>query len=289
MAENISKYDVLSSFGFQSNPFGGEPDETGDLLRVRRTLNMAIRDRGLIGIVGERGIGKSVAVIQSLERLNAKIVKVWAVDKKRVTIGDVEYALIRELSDEAPRRHRELRAVQLRGVLGQAVRARPVVLVIEEVHRVHGNTLRAIKALRELAWMGDRNLFTCVLIGQSDALDKPGMSEVRLRSDTIHMAGMKQDEARRYLSDRLGEVIADEARAALAERPEARNYLDLQAAVIRAMAAAMLAGRQRVEREDVAPAKAEAPKRQIPKKSTGLSAVLERRKAEEAENRKEAV
>jgi len=284
---NISKYDVLSSFGFTSNPFRGKPVETGDMLRIRRTLKLAIHDRGLIGIVGERGAGKSVAVIEALKGLSAKIVKVWAVDKRRMVIGDVEYALIRELSDEAPKRQKELRAVQLRTVLGQAARGRQVVLVIEEAHQLHYQTIRALKALRELAWMGEKELITVVLIGQTDALNKPGMAEIRLRSDTIHMGGLTREEIKNYLTSRLGEVLAPGALDSLATLPDTSNYLDLQESVIIAMSRAMTAGRRTVEAEDVSEPLKQIRRAAAPKQApAGLGAVLDRRRA--AEVRKEA-
>lgn len=289
---NLSRYDVMSSFGTR-NPFSGPLMETADLLRIRKLLRMAVADRGLLCVSGERGIGKSVSVLNALEQMGARTVRVWSLDKKRLLIGDVEVALIHELSDEPPRRWKELRSLQLRRILGEASRRREVVLVIEEAHTLHHMTLRALKALRELAWMGKDNLLTCVLIGQADALTRPGLSEVRLRGDTINMDGLTPAEAARYLDHTLNGVFDPQAVEGLSRSAEGRNFLDLQEAAIRSMAGAMAAGRDTVTGADVAgaigqaekPAKREKPKA---KANNGLAATIARHK-ETAEGRKVAI
>lgn len=285
MAENISKYDVLSGFGFDRNPFRGQVMETADMARVRRILKMAVADRALISIVGDRGIGKSVAVIETLKQMQTLTVKTWAVDKKRLLISDIEYALLHDLTEEPPKRMKEVRSLQLRRVLGENSRNRDIVLVIEEAHTMHHMTLRALKALRELAWAGQKELLSVVLIGQSDAMSRAGLSEVRLRSDTVRMGGLTPAECTRYTGDTLGEIVHPEAREKIAAIPECRNYLDLQSLLIRAMAQAMAAGRSEVLPEDIADLRGDAKPKPVPvarpkAAASGVAAVLARRNAE---------
>lgn len=285
---DISRYDVLTSFGFGRNPFGTRLFETADMARIRRVIKMAVADRGLVSIVGERGAGKSVAVMRALEATGAKVCKVWSVDKKRLLISDIEYAIIHGLSQEPPKRMKEVRSLQLRRIIGDAAKSKNIAVVIEEAHHLHHATLRAIKALRELAWMGKANLFSVVLIGQSDATGKPGLAEIRLRADSVHMAGMSVEESARYLSDTLGDPVAEDAVKALAETSEARNYLDLQHLCIRAMSAAMAEGRNTVTAEDVALVTGAAerkPERRPAQKSSGLGKVLARRQEQDGDER----
>lgn len=284
----ISRYDVLTSFGFGRNPFGARLFETADMARIRRVIKMAVADRGLVSVVGERGAGKSIAVMKALEATGCKVCKVWSVDKKRLLISDIEYAIIHGLSQEPPKRMKEIRSLQLRRILGDSAKSRSIAVVIEEAHHLHHSTLRAIKALRELAWMGRANLFAVVLIGQSDATGKPGLAEIRLRADSVHMAGMSADEAVRYIAESLGDAVADDAARALAATAEARNYLDLQSLCIRSMAAAMAEGRNSVTAEDVGfvtGAAERKPERAPAPKSSGLGKVLARRQEQDGNER----
>jgi type II secretory pathway predicted ATPase ExeA len=283
-----SKLEILSLFGFGRDPFHDCAIESADGLRVKKLLSMGIAARAQISIVGERGVGKTRAVNAMLREMKtAKIARILTPDKSRVTANDIQEALLTELAPtERIRQDREIRVRQLRRILGEVSQKVPVIVVIEESHRLHGNTLRSLKNLRELDWMGQTHLFAVILIGQSDSTQKIGLAEVRLRTETICMHGLTQTEIANYIQETVGEKIFPPASiAAVCDIPDARNYLDLQDLLVRAMSNALAAGRDEVMAEDLAefsgkPAHrkaAPAQKSEKPKASSALQSVIGRR------------
>ncbi|MBN2427115.1 MAG: AAA family ATPase [Deltaproteobacteria bacterium] len=263
----LSKLEVLVNFGFCQDPFDGPAFETADQIRIRRIIGLAVRSRAMVSIIGERGIGKSEAVKAALDALNARLVMVRPADKERLLISDIEQEMIYALGDDPPRRGKVVRTEQLRRTVGDASRKQEVVLVIEEAHRLHGQTLRSLKTLRELDWLGKSKLFSVILVGQSDPTNKPGVAEVRLRTDSVSMHGLSEKEAGHYLQMTVGAVFSDEAAAEVARQPGASNFLDLQQLLINSMGRALAAGRERVEAEDICENKTQ--KRTLPARKVG--------------------
>lgn len=248
---NISRLELLIHMGFEQDPFKGVDFTTSDGMRIEKILNMAVKSNAMISIVGDRGAGKTRAVTGALKKMEAQLVIVRSVDKSRVLIGDVEQAMILDLTEERPKRYKELRSRQLRRILGEASRQKDIVVIIEEAHRLHGMTLRALKTLRELDWMGETELFTCVLLGQSDPMNKPGVAEVRLRSDTVRMHGLSKKEIAGYVREVMGRVFEDDAAGAVSQLSATDNFLDLQNRLIALMGSAAVAGRDTVTIEDI--------------------------------------
>jgi len=248
---NLSRLETFVNLGFAQDPFRAVHYETGDMLRIKRILKMAVKARAMISIVGERGIGKTRAVASAIKELNAHRVIVRSLDKLRLLISDIERAMILDLGEEKPKRGGEIRARQLRRILGEASQKQKVVVVIEEAHCLHGMTLRALKTLRELDWMGKTELFTVVLLGQSDPMNKAGISEVRLRSDTVYMHGITAEEVSGYIGKTAGNVFSKEVITAVSRMPEAQNFLELQDILVVSMGRALAAGRKKVLPEDL--------------------------------------
>ncbi len=246
----MSKLEILAMAGFEKDPFGGE-FQTADQTRVERLVKMAVASGSMISIVGERGIGKTRAIGRALQHMKARIVRPYTPDRPRLAIGDIEQAMIFDLSDESPKRSREVRSRQLRRILGEAAFRSPVVVVLEEGHRFHGGTLRALKTMREFEWMGKTNLFSVILAAQSDPMQKPGVSEVRLRSDTVVMTGLSIAEVGEYIRQTMGAAVEESAIPLLSAMPGTRNFLDLQACLLRSLATALSAGRNAISPEDV--------------------------------------
>lgn len=248
----VSKLEVLAEMGFSHDPFRKVRIQSNDFTRVGKVASMAIQSRAMISIVGERGIGKTNAVRNVLGNWpNVKGVHIRANDINKLLISDIEQALIYDLSDEKPKRGREIRARQLRRILGEASRRMEIVLIIEEGHHLHGMTLRSIKRLREMEWMGETELFSIILLCQSDPMSKPGVSEVRLRSDSIVMRGLSSDETMGFIKQTVGSVFDKEAIAAIAELPNSHNYEDVKSILIKLMERALFAGRKKVSIDDV--------------------------------------
>jgi type II secretory pathway predicted ATPase ExeA len=251
MAE-ISKLEILDYFGFRRDPFRACDFETADRARIRRIVAMAVADNAMVCVVGVRGMGKTRAVVDACRRHGLTPVVIDFPDQARLLIGDIERTLVRELSDETPRRSKDARKPQLRRILGEAARQRKVVVVIEEAHRVHGMTLRALKTLRTLDWMGQQELFAAILIGQSDPLARAGVSEVRLRADSVRMQGLARVEAADYIGAVLGtEICPAETVREITRTGETGNFLELQRRLLELMGRAMAEGRRQVLPEDL--------------------------------------
>lgn len=242
-----SRYLTWHAIGLRDNPWTVHI-QTNDGTRAHDLLEMAVRDKGFVVIAGDCGSGKTEAIERALPP-SAQRVETVSLDKERLKVGDIEEALIADLTDERPRRSREARSRQLRGILGEASALGPVVLIIEDAHFLHANTVRALKRLRELKFAGRSQMLTVVLIAQRDPTQ--GIKEVHLRSDTFHMQGLSVGEARDYLSRAIGAFIEPAAITALTEARTARNFLDLQEAANYAMATAVSVGHRQVTLMDV--------------------------------------
>ncbi len=244
--------EVLDAYGLRKIPFPSVYMQTADSLKIGRLLGMAMSAKRTIAVVGDRGIGKTWAIEAALKGKDCHIVHCERNNKERMLIDDIERDLISALGNgENPRRMGQARGSQIRRVVGEAARQKPVVLLIEEAHRLHPSTLRSLKSLLEKDWMGVRPLLTPVLIGQYDPLSKEGVSEVRLRSDTVQMHGLSAAEAKEYITQTVGRHFDPEAAEATSRLEQARNYLELQEAIIKLMERALMSGRRIVTAIDV--------------------------------------
>jgi type II secretory pathway predicted ATPase ExeA len=243
---NVSKLEVLSEFGFSKDPFKGFMMETTDSLRIKRLLKMGIESRAMISIVATWGQGKTSALDLAFQEVEAHVCRLITPDKERVVVSDIEKALILGLSNEPCKRTKEVRARQIRRIIGEAVKMKPVVLILEEAHRMHGQTLRALKTFREMEYHGMSPLFTVVMVGQYDPMRKRYVDEVRLRTDTVIMKGLTQAEACGYVKATVGRCFEDDAAEAVSRLETARNFLDLQEAIVHLMARAMQHGQKKV-------------------------------------------
>lgn len=242
----VSRLEVLAEFGYSKDPFKSFRMETADSLRLKRLLNMAIESRAMVSVVASWGFGKTSALEIAFREIDAHIVRLITPDKERVVVSDIEKALILGLSNESCKRTKEVRARQIRRILGEASREKPIVLILEEAHRMHGQTLRALKTFREMEWMGQSPLFTVVMIGQYDPMRKKYVDEVRLRSDTVFMKGLTDSEVREYVRNTVGKSFEPDAIEAVSRLTGNRNYLDLQEIVLALMSKALELGQKKV-------------------------------------------
>lgn len=248
----MSRLELLSEMGFTSDPFKQMRMRSNDFSRINRFINLTIKGRGMVSVVGERGIGKSNAVRAALHSIKeVRSVHIHANDINKLLISDIEQALILDLSNEKPKRGREIRARQLRRIVGEATRRTEVVVIIEEGHHLHGMTLRSIKRLREMEWMGESELFSIVLVCQSNPMCKQGVAEVRIRADAIHMEGLLREEINNFITGTVGKAFDNEAIEAIADLPDSHNYEDLKSILVGLMETALFAGRKQVLIDDV--------------------------------------
>lgn len=244
---------TLAQFGYHRNPFEGVHIPTADGNTLKRLFKMATESNAMVQVIAQYGAGKTTAIEAALEGLECSKIMLKMADKERMTIADVERELIRQISTEPVTRDRGARARQVSRIVGEAARIKPVILIIEESHVMHHSTLRAIKRVREYDWMGRMPLLSVILIGQFDKLKTANLAECHrgMRSDTYKLQGLAPSEARNYINETVGQNFEPEAVKATSELAEARNFLDLQEAVITLMQAALSNGTKMVTVLDV--------------------------------------
>lgn len=212
--------------------FALPPEPTGDLdtsdaVRTRHLVRAAAEAKRLVSIAGSRGAGKTRAVRGAVRGLGVQLVEPLRLDRERLHLGDIQDAIVSQLSDEKPRRSGEARSGQVRRILARTRGA--VLLWIDDAHVLHPSTLRGLKRLLELTWQGEGPLLGIVLTGQQDRTER--VPEIGLRSTRMVFEGLSAEEAARALETILDEVLDSDAFAILASSPRARNWLDLEALV----------------------------------------------------------
>lgn len=239
-------------FGLGLDPWASLEMDTADAKRAADMVGAAVGACAFVSVLGARGSGKTRAVRAALRtHAGVRVVEPLRLTRERLHMGDIETAIVRDLSDETPRRSGEARSHQVRRILGAASRAARIVLVLDDAHVLHHATLRGLKRLRELAWLGRAPLIGIVLIGQRDRTEM--VPEVGLRSDRMVMAGLTRMEVMCAL-ERAGYRAVFEAGALsrLGGCARARRWLDLQALADACLGAAHAAGAQRVALAHVA-------------------------------------
>lgn len=248
----LSRLEILSEFGFKRDPFELAYMETISAVRIRRLIGMAIDSKLAVSIVAESGTGKTCAVNHALNEIkNLRVVRVQTADRERITVADIERSLMYDLSTEPIKRTREVRARQLRRIIGEASRDQRIVLVLEEAHRMHGQTLRSLKSMLDIEWMGKNRLFSVIMISQYDPMRGKVVEEMKRRSDTVHMQGLTASETREYVRMTVGKHFEADAIEAIGEVSYARNFLDLQIGIVSFMVRALSDGREKVQAVDV--------------------------------------
>lgn len=230
-------------FGLPANPWN-HARPTADSTRVAALVAAAIQSQEFVSILGPRGSGKTWAVRAALADHAVKVVEPLRLTRDKLHMGDIETALVRELSDETPRRSGEARSYQVKRILGEFSRTQPVVLMIDDAHVLHHQTLRALKRLREFTWLNRSPLLGIVLIGQHDKTR--GIDEVRLRSDRLWLEGLTAKEIASAVRGAAGKVFDSAAVQAIADSGVA-NWLDLQAIVDGCLARAKAQGLARID------------------------------------------
>ena len=161
---------VLQHFGIAEKPLF----VNGIFSMYSQDVRNAVMDNEMIALVGPTGAGKTELYKHACLHLKTNpdqapiFVRVCNKNKERLTIASIINAIIYDISDEGPRHDMEARSRQVVRLLGEKVvrEKKHVCVVIEEAHRLHANTYRAIKELREESFAGVTPLFSIVLIGQ---------------------------------------------------------------------------------------------------------------------------
>lgn len=242
------------AFGLPTDPWAKIHIDTADAGRVVDMIDAAVRDRALVQIVGDPGVGKSTALWRAIDAhplldREADLIHVQRLDRESRSIADVVSAIYRTLGEPRPTRAED-RDAQLRQVLGRATRERSegrehrrLLLLLDDAHHLHWRTVSALKGLRELAWLGRSPLIGVCLLSQRDVLSRT--AEIRERADTVHLSGPTTDEASAAIEQAVGDIATEQARATLAGA--ARTWNRLIWHVDTALAAAQADGSRTIE------------------------------------------
>lgn len=217
---NLINRSLLNHFGIKELGFHA----TRNWVEYRKDVEDAVLQDQLLVMPGEVGAGKSVLFQAAAENLNTvKFVYVRNYYRERLTISSIINAVIFDLSNEGPKRDLEARSRQFIRIVGTTVtnehKPFSVCIVIEEAHRLHKNTLRAIKELREAKFAGKSPLFAVVLIGHPQLAELvKHRKEVLWRALTLELneenGWMKLPERIRFVQNVFGEsaITSDAAK-----------------------------------------------------------------------------
>lgn len=175
------------------------------LKEVKRKIVDAVSEPGgILAIIGEVGIGKTIATIDGLgsfEDVGNNVIWCRQLDKENLKIGVIVSSIIRHFN-ELPRKDIDARTEQVRRLLGQSYsNDKKTIMVIDEAHALHYQTLRALKRLLELNFGNQIGLLSIVMVAPPALYEKLNqVEEISLRTDILEMRGLTNEEAKEYLS-----------------------------------------------------------------------------------------
>ena len=210
--------DVQQAYGL-ARPFQGAGNfETEHQSMLVREVCAAVQTGRLVVVSGLVGSGKTHLLRRIEDELTragkVTVAKSLAVDKRRTSLTSLIEAMFYDLSPgdraqvkilkQAERRERDLRDLMKKG-------RRPVVLVVDEAHDLHHNTLTGLKRLMEV--VADAGvLLSVLLVGHPrlrNDLRRPQMEEIGYRTTIFDYEGIGADQRRDYVAWLLG-ACADE-------------------------------------------------------------------------------
>jgi type II secretory pathway predicted ATPase ExeA len=214
--KSLLNYFGLSSLGLYHNK---------TFIDFRDDIVDAIVNNQMLLIPGEFGSGKTFlfeAAEQYLKNGN-KFVRVVNLDVEKCTISSIINACIYELSAEGPKRDLEARSRQFVRIVGKehVEKGTNICIVIEDAHLLNKHTFKALKTLREARFAGVWPLFSVVLIGQWEMMEKVSKrKEVSWRTCKVSLdeesGWMTFEERVAFLRLVFGEAISAPARRTIA-------------------------------------------------------------------------
>lgn len=156
--------------------------------RAQKLLTEAASNGGFIAFVGHVGSGKTTIWKLVYDRLTAtgryRICLPYQIDRDQMRVGAIAETILRDLKVEGYPQSSEARWKAVMDALASAsTAAKKVVLVIDEAHLLHTNTLKALKRVYELT-PGFQRFLSIILLGQmplKSRFDSPAIEEVSRR------------------------------------------------------------------------------------------------------------
>lgn len=249
---------ALQHFGWDYDPLGPQlrPDDifaTRDVKRAARAVINAAQEYVISIVVGDVGAGKSSVVGYALKQLpeSVIIVEPAPLESEQITIRDIEreiiYALVGRVGTY-PAKNLLARNRIVARALGQV--KRKVLLVIDEAQGLRMQTLRALKRLWNLSYMGRSPLMGIALFGQYSLETKLAeLYELEGRAEIIRLSGLAEDEIEPYLESKVSGLF-DGATAQELYR-NARVPLQVNNLARQTIVTAYLRGKTVIDAEDV--------------------------------------
>ncbi len=191
---------------------------------VREFMYDAARHGNFLAVVGESGSGKSVLRDDLIERLKEDgdgvvIIEPYTLSMsggqngKPMLARHIAEAIIATLAPGASiPRSQEVRDRRLHQILKESNRAgMRHVLIIEEAHDLHAQTLKSLKRFWELK-DGLKRLLSIILIGQTELMDKLGSNQADVREVVQRCVPVKLGPAKTpadFLAHRFGRAGGD--------------------------------------------------------------------------------
>ncbi len=173
ITEETKKY-----FKLFRNPFIDDIQKDSDIFmsEEHRYIEAAMLDAakhgGFLAVIGEVGSGKSVMRRKVVEQLKKDgdtiVIYPQMIDKSRVNAASICDAIIMDLSEQKPSMKLEAKTRQVHKLLLERAKQNfRSVLIIEEAHDLHTNTLKYLKRFYEME-DGYRKLLGIILVGQTE-------------------------------------------------------------------------------------------------------------------------
>ncbi len=230
----------LDHFSLSADPFRITPDteffftggQRGDILEG--LIVASIHDEGILSVVGEIGMGKTMLSRMLLERLRLLPSDTVYLANPVFDRGEILEAIARDLMPEPPQGNRAKMLAALESALIERYsQGRRVVVVIDEAHSMPADTLEEIRLLSNLETT-QHKLLKIVLFGQpelDELLAAPQLRQVKDRiSHRFELQPLNAQEAAAYLMFRLhkagwkgGELFDAAAHKLLAQASEGRT------------------------------------------------------------------
>ena len=237
--EMISQ-EAMKYFKIFRNPFIDDIQKDSDIFMseehryIEAAMLDAARHGGFLAVIGEVGSGKSVMRRKVVEQLkkDGDVIVIYPqmIDKTRVNAASICDAIIMDLSEAKPSMKLEAKTRQVHKLLlERAKQGFRAVLIIEEAHDLHTNTLKYLKRFYELE-DGYRKLLGIILVGQVELKNLFNetthieMREVIRRIQTAEIKGLNGN-TKDYLTmkfkrinAKIDDIFEDSAFAALGRR-----------------------------------------------------------------------
>ena len=230
----------LDHFNLKTDPFRITPDtdfffsggQRGDILEGLVVASM--HDEGIVCVVGEIGMGKTMLSRMLLERLRQMPADTVYLANPVFDRDEILSAIARDLMPTPPEGNRTQTLAALESVLIERYsQDRRVVVVVDEAHSMPGTTLEEIRLLSNLE-TSQHKLLKIVLFGQPELdglLNAPQLRQVKDRiSHRFELEPLNAAEASAYLMFRLhkagwqgGELFDANALALLVQASDGRT------------------------------------------------------------------